>query len=424
MFSVVSVSAATSIDKISVTVDSPVAGNRMGYYGVIDSYSHCTFSTDENNYVQNGISWRDDTRNYDILVDDETETFIPGHDYLIEINLVVDYGYTVTPGTKYYINNQEATCFADGNEITLRTFFTVPLKKIKNIKITGVVAPVAGKKPSYTAKLSEGIELDPDSMAGQSGVVNGKRWWDANKLIALQSNETFRKNCNYNFNIWVKVKEGYLFDYEEDEDGDRYYKGTATINGKPAAVTISSFDTSMASLSIQFSTKPTVADSKVSGLEAKTYTGSKIYQSLTVKLDGKTLKKGTDYTLSYTNNINVGKAKVTIKGIGNYQGSRTLAFTIRPRATSITSLSGSSKAFTVKWSKKTTQTTGYQIRYSTSSTFSSYKTVTITSNQTTSKKITGLTAKKRYYVKVRTYKTVDGTKYYSLFSAKKSVTTK
>ena len=63
--------------------------------------------------------------------------------------------------------------------------------------------------------------------------------------------------------------------------------------------------------------------------------------------------------------------------------------------------------------------------YSTSSNFKSgNKTKKITSNKTTSKKITGLKAKKKYYVKVRTYKTVNGTKYYSGWSKVKTVTTK
>jgi len=51
------------------------------------------------------------------------------------------------------------------------------------------------------------------------------------------------------------------------------------------------------------------------------------------------------------------------------------------------------------------------------------KKLTITSNKTLSKKVTKLIAKKKYYVQVRTYKTVSGTKYYSAWSAKKSVKT-
>lgn len=73
----------------------------------------------------------------------------------------------------------------------------------------------------------------------------------------------------------------------------------------------------------------------------------------------------------------------------------------------------------------TSYITGYEIQYSTSSTFASgNKTVVATKYSTVSKTISKLTAKKKYYVRIRTYKTVSGVKYYSPWSAKKYVTTK
>ncbi|MGN0528111.1 MAG: fibronectin type III domain-containing protein, partial [Eubacterium sp.] len=140
---------------------------------------------------------------------------------------------------------------------------------------------------------------------------------------------------------------------------------------------------------------------------------------------GKTLKKNTDYTVSYASGRkNVGKYAVKITFKGNYSGTKTLYFTIKPKATSISSVSAKSKGFTVKWKKQSTQVTGYQIQYSTSSKFTSSKTVTISSYKTTSKTISKLKSKKKYYVRVRTYKTVGKTKYYSSWSKAKSVTTK
>ena len=67
----------------------------------------------------------------------------------------------------------------------------------------------------------------------------------------------------------------------------------------------------------------------------------------------------------------------------------------------------------------------HQNQYSLSSTFASgNKTALITKNTTVTKKVTGLTAKKKYYVRVRTYKTVGSTKYYSAWSKALAVTTK
>jgi uncharacterized protein YkwD len=97
----------------------------------------------------------------------------------------------------------------------------------------------------------------------------------------------------------------------------------------------------------------------------------------------------------------------------------------KPKGTSLSSLKATKKGFTVKWKKQATQTNGYQIQYSTSSKFSSgNKTVTISKNSTVSRNITKLLAKKKYYVRIRTYKKVNGKTYYSSWSSAKSVTTK
>lgn len=133
----------------------------------------------------------------------------------------------------------------------------------------------------------------------------------------------------------------------------------------------------------------------------------------------------SNYTVTYASGRkNVGKYSVKVTFKGNYSGTKTLYFTIKPKATSISSVSAKSKGFTVKWKKQATQTTGYQVQYSTSSKFSKAKTVTVGKNSTTSKTISKLKGKKKYYVRVRTYKTVGKTKYYSSWSKAKSITTK
>ena len=82
------------------------------------------------------------------------------------------------------------------------------------------------------------------------------------------------------------------------------------------------------------------------------------------------------------------------------------------------------KGFTVKW-KKISAATGYQVQYALNGKFTkSKKTVKITKATTVSKKIKKLKAKKKYYVRVRTYVTENGTKYYSAWSKYKTVKTK
>lgn len=151
-----------------------------------------------------------------------------------------------------------------------------------------------------------------------------------------------------------------------------------------------------------------------------TYSGSA--KKPTVTISG--LKQGTDYTVSYSNNTKVGKAKVVIQGKGNYNGAITKTFIIKPVATKITNVYRYTRAFKAKWKKKSTQVSGYQLQYSRYASFKKDKKVRMASYKTVTKKITKLSKKKYYYVRVRTYKTVDGTRYYSSWSSKKKVKTK
>ena len=163
---------------------------------------------------------------------------------------------------------------------------------------------------------------------------------------------------------------------------------------------------------------------------AYTYNGKVQRPSVIVKdSKGKALKYGTDYTVTYPKGMkNVGKytVKVTLKG--NYSGSKSMTYNINPKGTSVSKVTAAKKGFKVTWKKQATQTTGYQVQYSTSSKFKNAKTVTISKNKTTSKSVSKLSAKKKYYVRVRTYKTVKvngkNVKLYSGWSKAKSVTTK
>ena len=200
-------------------------------------------------------------------------------------------------------------------------------------------------------------------------------------------------------------------------------KATPTANGKIVNY-----------CSVCKKTLSTTVIPKASSIKLKatslTYNGKVRTPKVIVKdRTGKTLVKNTDYTVSYAKGRKyVGKYAVKITFKGKYSGTKTLYFTIKPKATSISSLKAGSKKFTVKWKKQATQTTGYQVQYSASSKFSKAKTVTVGKNTTVSKKISKLSGKKKYYVRVRTYKTVKingkSIRIYSGWSNAKTVTTK
>jgi len=119
-----------------------------------------------------------------------------------------------------------------------------------------------------------------------------------------------------------------------------------------------------------------------------------------------------------------GKVTITVKAAGNStynSASKKVTIKVNPKAPSIKSAKNSkSKKTTVKW-KKVSGVTGYQIQYSTSKSFSSKKSTTVKGASKVSKTLSKLKKGKTYYIRIRAYKTVSGTKYYSSWSSKKSV---
>lgn len=327
------------------------------------------------------------------------------------------------------------------------------LTKITEVTITGMQEPVVGEAINLSTITINSTPAD----AYRIGYIN---WFNITDWTS--NDKVFKEGKQYRLDINLTPKAGYTFGFTEGEFD--YYSGNVTINGKTVngmqsnmqdVLLVSSdsyylcnhqnkekqvvkatmseygmYETVCAecgkSLDFQF-----ISAVKTVKLSTSTYTydGKIKKPSVTVKdTDGKILKKDTDYTVTYASDRKaVGKYKVTVKGKSKYSFTEALYFKINPVKTSIISLTKGTKSFTVKWAKKTTQTTGYVIQYSTSSTFkagTATKKVTITSNKTNSKTIKNLKAKKKYYVRVRTYKTVNGTKYYSPWSTKKYVTTK
>lgn len=230
--------------------------------------------------------------------------------------------------------------------------------------------------------------------------------------------DTYCKDCN------VLIKKGASIAKKAHSQKSATTKATPSKDGKivksctVCKATISTSPIPKAS-NVTLSTTSYIYDGKVKG------------PGVTVKdAKGKVLKNGTDYTVSYqSGRKNVGQYTVTVTLKGNYSGTIKKTFNITPKKTSVSKVTSAKKGFKVTWKKQTTQVTGYQIQYSTDKNFKkNNKTASITKNKTTSKSVAKLTGKKKYYVRVRTYKTVKvggkNTKIYSPWSASKAVTTK
>ena len=207
------------------------------------------------------------------------------------------------------------------------------------------------------------------------------------------------------------------------KDTDYTVSYSNNIKVGTAKVTITGKGNYTGTISKTYSIKNDFKKATVSGISTKAFTGKNITQSITVKYNGKTLKNGTNYTVSYSSNKNIGTATVKIAGKGSYTGTITKTFKINPAKQEIQKLTAKSKAFFIDWAQKGSAT-GYEVQYATNSKFTGAKKVTITNNKTDKTTVSKLSANKKYYVRVRSYTTVNGTKYYGAWSASKSVTTK
>lgn len=239
--------------------------------------------------------------------------------------------------------------------------------------------------------------------------------------------------------------------------------------------------------------------------DEETYNGTAHKPDVIVAWLENKLTEGTDYTLSYSNNVNAGTAKVTITGIGKYTGSVTTSFEIKPaspeiqaknktvdmgsgkqdimekiqtdakitcisdapgiveisgdkfipkkpgKATIIITTTGEKNYFsmdlarltitvrpintqkltvkssargkmTVSWSTAKS-VSGYEIQYSRSKNMKNARSLTM-KGKTTQVTLKNLAKKKNYYVRIRTYKTTNGKKYYSTWSTVKTVKVK
>lgn len=337
----------------------------------------------------------------------------------------------------------------------VRTYFYVPLKfDITKATVTGI------KEKTYTGKA---LAQSPTVKFGDKLLVKGTDYTLTYKNNTNAGTATVAINGKGNFEGKIsktfKINPASLSSCTNLTFAARDYTGSAIkpvpvikFNGKElvngtdftvkysnnvkigtATVTATGKGNFKETKKITFKIKGNLekAATKVSvqTIAKKTYSGSAQTPKPWVKAvrpDGTVdkLKAGTDFEYSYKNNKYVGKASLMITGKGNYKGTKTVYFTINPKGTTLKSLTALSKGFKATWNKQAVQTDGYDIIYSSKSDFSTYALKTVKSNTTLIASYTGLSANRKYYVKIRTYKVVSGTKYKSAWSPVMTVTTK
>ena len=180
--------------------------------------------------------------------------------------------------------------------------------------------------------------------------------------------------------------------------------GTATVTvkgaGKYAAATAKKLTFKITAKKIS-----TASFSKVTD---KVLTGKEIKPSVTVKDGSKTLKNGTDYKISYSSNKKVGTAKITITGKGNYTGTKTISFKIKPvAAVKVKAASTTYDSIKLSWNKAS-GAKSYTIYRAASKNGKYTKLATVKTTSYTNKK---LTAGKTWYYKVKASGTLYSEKY-------------
>lgn len=332
-------------------------------------------------------------------------------------------------------------CDNAGNEKSVGTSYVFPEKgpTISNVKVTDVSASGYTVKCTVKATSEMGIARVQfptwTTNKGQDDIASN---WGTNTAVrgTLSGNTfTFRVNTSeHNYETGYYMTHIYAYDKIGNATSvaipltnvhdHKWDTGTVT---RKATLTATGVKTYICTVCGDKKTQ-SIACPKTFTL-AKTsyvYTGKTVTPALTVKdTNGKALKKGTDYTVSYASGRkNVGKYAVKVTFKGNYSGTKTLYFTILPKGTAISKLAPAKKAFTVRWNKQAVQTTGYQIQYATNDKFSGAKVKAVKGATKIILSVTNLNGGTTYYVRVRTFKTAGGKNYYSAWSAAKAVKTK
>jgi hypothetical protein len=166
----------------------------------------------------------------------------------------------------------------------------------------------------------------------------------------------------------------------------------------------------------------TVKISKIASVKLQTvymtYNLKTQYPKVSVKDGNSKTISGANYYITRLSGCKyVGRHAVKITFKGNYAGSVTRYYNIVPKSTSIKRIDSYSRKLRVNWYKQPSQTTGYQIQLSTSKSFKNgVKTVTLRKNFYTSFTVSSLAPGKGYYIRIRTFKRVGKSNFFSSWS--------
>jgi len=268
-----------------------------------------------------------------------------------DTTLVKDTDYTVSYSNNVNEGTATVTITGKGNYSgTKEVTFTIVSKSLVNATVSDITNQSytgSAITPSVTVKDGDTIlEKDTDYTVSYSNNLNvgtatvtitGIGNYSGTKEVTFTiiskslANATVSSITNQTYTGSVITPSVTVTDGSKTlvKDTDYTVSYSNNVNAGTATVTITGKGNYSGTKEVTFTiVSKSLANATVSSITNQTYTGSAITPSVTVKDGDTTLVKDTDYTVSYSNNVNAGTATVTITGKGNYTGTRTLNFTI------------------------------------------------------------------------------------------------
>lgn len=211
-----------------------------------------------------------------------------------------------------------------GRQLVENVDYTV--RYSNNVEVGTATATITGKgNYSSTKSTTFTIEKKPDGSSGNTGSggsTEPTKTSISNATVSGIANQTYTGKA---LTPKPTVKVGTITLREGTDYNLSYSNNT---NAGTASATVTGKGNYTGTITKTF----TIAKRSISGatvsVATQTYTGKALTPKPTVKVGATTLKEGADYTLSYTSNVNVGTATVTITGKGNYTGERKATFKI------------------------------------------------------------------------------------------------
>lgn len=338
------------------------------------------------------------------------KTLVEGRDYLI------GYARHIEKGTGYaYIKGLGSYWGRKMFKFTVGTSTAESVISEGRFQSTVSIVPDIGTKELVDEEGIPLIGLSPDADAAGykidgtslNGVISGSTAAAVKASVVLDES-----------------LDGYRLEVVNAENGKTLYNTTAVKTGNILFVKDAS-GARVASLRIQVSGKATVTPS----FTAARYNGTIRRPSVTVRFGDLTV---AEQRRTSNDNVDItmpdskmpGTYTITIKGKGCFAGTYTVTYRICIGSVTMSTLRTSGKgAFTATWkmAEGSAYASGYELQYSRRSDMGNYLIDRITSYKTTSRKVTGRYSGYKYYVRVRAYKVINGKRYYSAWSGKKTI---